>query len=58
MNADIEDTADERSELHFLAALCDELMRALLTAGVLSRAQLNDIETAVAKRVGTAPRGW
>ena len=55
---DDEDSGDERGELHFLAALCDELMRALLTAGVLNRAQLNEIEVAVAKRVGTAPRGW
>lgn len=53
-----ESGADEMSELHFLAALCDELMRSLLAAGVLSRAQLNEIEAAVAKRVGNPPRGW
>ena len=50
--------AEERNELHFLAALCDELMRSLLAAGVLSRAQLNEVEAAVAKRVGHSPRGW
>jgi hypothetical protein len=53
-----ENHADERAELHFLAALCDELMRALLIAGVLDRAQLNEIEAAVATRVGSSPRGW
>lgn len=50
--------AEERNELHFLAALCDELMRSLLAAGVLNRAQLNEVEAAVAKRVGHSPRGW
>lgn len=53
-----ESGADERSELHFLAALCDELMRALLGAEVLSRAQLNEVEAAVAKRLSNPPRGW
>lgn len=50
--------ADERAELHFLAALCDELMRALLIAETLDRAQLNAIEAAVARRVGKLPRSW
>lgn len=53
-----ENYADERAELHFLAALCDELMRALLVGGVLDRTQLNEIEAAVARRVGNTPRGW
>ena len=56
--ANDEDKAGERGELHFLAALCDELMRALLITGVLSRAQLNEIEAAVARRVDNPPRGW
>ncbi len=58
MNADEDESTSERGELHFLAALTDELMRVLLTSGVLTRAQLNEIEAAVAKRTGTAPRPW
>jgi len=58
VNADGEDTRAERAEVHFLAALADELMRALLLAGVLSQAQLNEIEAAVAARVGSPPRAW
>ena len=56
VNADGEDTHAERAEVHFLAALADELMRGLLLAGVLSQAQLNEIEAAVAARVGSPPR--
>jgi hypothetical protein len=33
-------------------------MRVLGQAGVLSREQLNAIEQAAAKRVGTIPRPW
>ncbi|WP_245649099.1 hypothetical protein [Sphingomonas mali] len=58
VNEDGEDTHAERAEVHFLAALADELMRGLLLAGVLSQAQLNEIEAAVAARVGSAPRAW
>lgn len=52
------DTGAERGEIHFLAALVDELMRRLNEAGLLSQADLNGIEQAVADRVGTAPRAW
>jgi hypothetical protein len=58
MDEDVAETAEQRSELHFLAALNDELMRVLGQAGVLSREQLNAIEEAAAKRVGTLPRPW
>ena len=50
--------ADERAELHFLAALVDELMKALLASGTMSRAQLQEIENAVSTRTGSAPRAW
>ncbi|KQM51606.1 hypothetical protein ASE69_20645 [Sphingomonas sp. Leaf208] len=58
VNAQGEDTLSERAEIHFLAALVDELMRKLLTAGVVSQADLNDIEASVAARTGTTPRAW
>jgi hypothetical protein len=58
VNADGEDTHAERAEVHFLAALVDELMRGLLLVGTLSQAQLNEIEAAVAARIGSAPRAW
>jgi len=58
VNAAGEDTASERGEIHFLAALLDELMRKMLLAGVLSQADLNEIELAAAKRVGGLPRAW
>lgn len=50
--------ADERAELHFLAALVDELMKALLATGTMTRGQLQDIENAVSARTGSAPRAW
>ncbi|WP_312487498.1 hypothetical protein [Sphingomonas sp.] len=53
-----EDGASERAELHFLAALTDELMRHLMDAGVLNRQQLQSIENAVAERTGGIPRAW
>lgn len=56
-NDDI-DEISERAELHFLAALVDELMRKLLISGVMTQGQLNEIEDAVARRVGTAARAW
>lgn len=58
MQIDEEDIASEREELHFLAALVDELMRKLHMAGLLSQADLNTIEQEVAKRVGNIPRAW
>ncbi|WP_336966141.1 hypothetical protein [Sphingobium aquiterrae] len=53
-----EDVVSERAELHFLAALVDELMRKLRIAGILTQAELNDIEQEVAKRIGHVPRAW
>ena len=50
--------ADERAELHFLAALVDELMKALLASGTMSRGQLQEIENAVSARTGSAARAW
>ncbi|WP_230481835.1 hypothetical protein [Sphingomonas sp. Leaf21] len=58
MDAVSEDGASERAELHFLAALTEELMRHLMDAGVLSRQQLQAIENAVAERTGGIPRAW
>jgi hypothetical protein len=58
MDIDREDQVSERAELHFLAALVDELMKALLEAGVMNRDQLQEIENAVALRTGAAPRAW
>ena len=58
MHLDSEDTLSERSELHFLAAIVDELMRKLQQAGLLSQADLNAIEQEVSKRTGQAPRAW
>lgn len=52
------DRTSERTELHFLAALVDELMKALLTNGVMTRAQLQDVEEAVSIRLGSPPRAW
>ncbi len=50
--------ADERAEIHFLAALVDELMKALLATGTMTRGQLQDIENAVSTRTGSAARAW
>lgn len=58
MDVDGDDTISERAELHFLAALVDELMRKLHTSGVLGKDALNEIEAEVAKRIGTVPRAW
>jgi len=58
VNPEGEDTGSERREIHFLAALLDELMRKILAAGALTQADLNEIESAVAKRVGGEPRAW
>lgn len=58
MQVDSEDQSSERAELHFLAALVDELMKALLTNKVMTRPQLQDVEKYVSSRVGTQPRTW
>lgn len=52
------DEVSERAELHFLAALVDELMRKLMLAGVMTQSDLNEIETAVAQRTGSVARAW
>ena len=58
VNSDGQDIAAERAEIHFLAAMVDELMRKLMQAGVLSKTDLNELEQAVAERIGVPPRGW
>lgn len=58
VNAEGEDTASERGEVHFLAAMVDELMRMLLATGTFTQADLNSIEEAAARRVGSLPRAW
>ena len=58
MDIDSEDQSSERAELHFLAALVDELMKTLHANGTLTREQLQQIEAAVSERVGTEPRAW
>jgi hypothetical protein len=58
MDIDSEDQSSERAELHFLAALLDELMQALHAGGVMTRAQLQEIEDAVSTRTGAPPRAW
>jgi hypothetical protein len=58
MDVDSEEQSSERAELHFLAALVDELMKALLLNGVMNRRQLQAIENAVSERIGTEPRNW
>ena len=58
VNALGEDTGSERAEVHFLAALVDELMRKMMASGVVSKADLNEIEENVARRIGGEPRAW
>ncbi len=58
MNLDSEEQSSERAEIHFLAALVDELMKALLAHGVMNRSQLQAIEDAVAERIGSKRRIW
>lgn len=53
-----EDTAGERGEVHFLAAIVDELIRRLVQTGAMTQADANAIEIAVAKKLGTSPRAW
>jgi hypothetical protein len=58
MDLDNEEQSSERAEIHFLAALVDELMKALHLSGSLSREQLQSVENAVSDRLGTEPRNW
>lgn len=58
MDVDSEEQSSERAELHFLAALVDELMKALVRGCVMDRSQLQEIEIAVSQRIGTEPRHW
>jgi hypothetical protein len=51
-------SAEERDEVHFLAAIVDELIRRLVQTGAMSQADANAIESAVAERLGTSPRAW
>ena len=58
MDIDSEEQSSERAELHFLAALVDELMKGLHANGALTREQLQQIEATVSERVGSEPRAW
>lgn len=58
MEVDSEDQFSERAELHFLAALVDELMKALLTNEVMTRSQLQEVENLVSARIGSEARTW
>ena len=58
MDVDSEEQSAERAELHFLAALVDELMKALLVNAAMDRSQLQAVENAVSERIGTEPRNW
>jgi hypothetical protein len=57
-DADAPERTAERTEIHFLAALTEELMRMLLMSGTLTQAQLNEIERSVARKIGNMPRAW
>ncbi len=58
MGIESEELSDERGELHFLAALTDELMRALIDRKLMSRLDVQEVENRAAERVGTMPRAW
>ncbi|WP_164843968.1 hypothetical protein [Croceicoccus ponticola] len=58
MKTNAQEHSDERAELHFLAALLEELMRALHTNGLMTRDELQAIENAVHDRTGVSPRAW
>lgn len=58
MDLDSQDQSSERAELHFLAAMVDELMKGLLKNEVMTRTQLQEIEKAVSTRIGSEPRIW
>jgi len=51
-------TAEERGQVHFLAAIVDELIRRLVLTDAMTDADANAIEIAVAERLGTSPRAW
>lgn len=58
MDIDSEEQSSERAELHFLAALIDELMKTLHANQIISREQLQEVEEHVCARIGTEPRAW
>ncbi len=58
MDIDSKEHVSERAELHFLAALIDELMKTLHANRTMSREQLQEVEDAVCARIGTEPRAW
>lgn len=58
MDVDSEEQSSERAELHFLAALVDGLMKALLVKGVMDRSELQAVENLVSEGIGTKPRNW
>jgi hypothetical protein len=58
MDVDSEEHISERAEIHFLAALVDELMKSLHVNGIMTREQLQRIEDAASARIGTEPRAW
>ncbi|TCP95288.1 hypothetical protein C8J46_11417 [Sphingomonas sp. PP-F2F-A104-K0414] len=58
INDQDEGTTEERGEVHFLAAIADELIRRLVHTGAMRKADANAIESAVAERLGTSPRAW
>jgi hypothetical protein len=58
VDIDSEEQSSERAELHFLAALVDEMMKALVVNGVLTRGQLQTVEQAVSQRIGSEIRTW
>ena len=58
MDIDSEEQSSERAELHFLAALIDELMKELHANGLMSRERLQQVEDATCLRIGAPPRAW
>jgi hypothetical protein len=58
MDIGSDELSSERAQLHFLVALADELMKALLANGIMDRQQLQAVEDAVSRRVGSQPRTW
>lgn len=58
MELDSQDQASERAELHFLAAFLEELMKTLVSDGVITRTQLQQVEDAATARTGGISRAW
>ena len=58
MDLDNMEHSSERAELHFLAALVDELMKALHAQHLISREELQRIEDMTSARIGTERRAW